>query len=136
MTPVTSGMIEYFKLKINQWTEEQRFREKLDAILTSQNVTLGTPLPETPKVDYYFVEVAFDWLKDADERDYFNELPTTLTLPEAAVNRLRYAAETIMDGDAVYAKLMTDLKATYTPLPKPEISPEPPKPEAGPRKRK
>jgi NTE family protein len=49
-----------------------------------------------PNADIYVVDVSFKALQDKSERDYLNQLPTSFTLPNPAVDRLRAAARTLI----------------------------------------
>ncbi len=51
---------------------------------------------EAPDTDIYVVNVSFDALADQAERDGLNQLPTSLALPDEAIDRLRNAASTII----------------------------------------
>jgi NTE family protein len=55
-----------------------------------------------PDINIHVIDVSFDVLKDAAERDYLNRLPTSLVLPGEAVDRLRAAARTaILESPAI-----------------------------------
>jgi NTE family protein len=45
-----------------------------------------------PEVDFHIIEINFNALQDATERQYFNSLPTNFKLPRGAANRLREVA--------------------------------------------
>jgi NTE family protein len=49
-----------------------------------------------PDIDLHVIEIAFDQLADAGERDYLRQLPTSLALPPEAVDRLRSAAGVLL----------------------------------------
>jgi NTE family protein len=46
-----------------------------------------------PDINIRVIDVSFDALPDAAERNYLNTLPTSFVLPDAAVDRLRVAAK-------------------------------------------
>jgi NTE family protein len=48
-------------------------------------------------IEIYIIHVAFAFLSDKAERDYFQEIPTALTLPEEQVDKLRE-----VDGKLLY----------------------------------
>jgi NTE family protein len=50
----------------------------------------------TPNIDLYVVNVAFNMLEDKSEYEYLNGLPTSFVLPPEAVDRLRVAAKKII----------------------------------------
>ena len=50
----------------------------------------------TPDIDLYAVNVAFNQLEDKSEYEYLNGLPTSFYLTPEAVDRLRAAAKKII----------------------------------------
>ena len=61
-------------------------------------------------IRFYFIEVKFDALKDAAERNYLGQLPTSFSLPPEAVDRLRDAAHKILVQSDEFQQLLRDLK--------------------------
>jgi NTE family protein len=49
-----------------------------------------------PNADIYTIEVSFQALKDTAERQFLNQMPTSLTLPAESVDHLRAAAARIV----------------------------------------
>ena len=62
----------------------------------------------TPDIDLYVVDVSFKMLKDQQEYEYLNNLPTSFTLPPEAVDRLRAAAKKIILASPDFQKVMQD----------------------------
>ncbi len=67
-----------------------------------------------PDAEIYTIDVSFPKLKDAAERAYLNEQPTSFTLPGEAVDRLRAAAATIISESPEFRRLLKDVGATLT----------------------
>ena len=61
-------------------------------------------------IRFYFIEVKFDALKDAAERNYLGRLPTSFSLPPEAVDRLRNVARRILAQSDEFQQLLRDLK--------------------------
>ena len=61
----------------------------------------------TPNIELYAVNAAFDMLEDKAEYDYLNNLPTSFVLPPEAVDRLRAAAKKILFNSPEVKKVMT-----------------------------
>ena len=84
--------VETLKDMQAQWQSLREIREALK--------TLSRPDPKldfvmrAPDANIYVIDVSFSALKDAAERDYLNRLPTSFSLPDEAVDRLRAAART------------------------------------------
>jgi len=64
-----------------------------------------------PDAEIYAIDVSFAALADRAERAYLNEQPTTFVLPAEAVDRLRTAAGTILQGSPEFQRLLKDLGA-------------------------
>ena len=54
----------------------------------------------------------FDSLPDRKEREYFNNIPTTFSLPEEQVDRLRDVAGRLLYSNKEFRKLLDDIGAT------------------------
>jgi NTE family protein len=60
-------------------------------------------------IEVYIIHVAFASLPDKAERDSFQEIPTTLTLPAEQVDKLRAVAGRLLYAQKPFKKLVTDL---------------------------
>ena len=61
-------------------------------------------------IDFYIVHVAFDALPDATERDYFNSIPTSLSLEPDQVDKLREVASRLLYGNRDFQRFVKDLE--------------------------
>ena len=100
----------YLRTYIRTLTEKQRIREEIEK--TTDEADIQRQLPElgVQDTDYYFVEVGFDGIGDEQEMNYLNEIPSALKLEREQVDRLRAAAETILDTNPEFQKLVGDLQ--------------------------
>lgn len=62
-----------------------------------------------PDLEVYVIDVSFFELKNAKERAYLNEQPTSFILPAEAVRRLRAAARTIVLESPEVRRYLNDL---------------------------
>ncbi len=78
------------------------------------------PLPEgpafraqrhMPDIDLHVIEIAFDQLADASERDYLRQLPTSFAVPPEAVDRLRSAAGVLLRQSPEFQAYLSYLQA-------------------------
>jgi len=60
-------------------------------------------------IRFYAVEVRFDALKDATERNYFGRLPTSFNLALEEVDKIRDAAHRILIESEEFKRLLHDL---------------------------
>ena len=63
----------------------------------------------TQPIEFTVVYVSFDAMTDPAERTYLLNLPTTLTLPEEAVNRLRVAGASLLRDSPQFQALMRQM---------------------------
>lgn len=66
---------------------------------------------DMPDIDLFAINVSFDELPQGPERDYFNNLPTSFSLTDEEVDRLRAVAGTILRSSPEYQRLLTDLSS-------------------------
>jgi NTE family protein len=60
-------------------------------------------------IDFYITHIAFDTLPDEKERDYFNSVPTSFSLEEEQVDRLREVAAKLLYTDKDFRRFVEDL---------------------------
>jgi NTE family protein len=63
-------------------------------------------------IEFYLVEVSFDYLKDKAEGAYLANLPTSFRLSDEEVDRLRAGARRILTESDDFKKLLRDLGAS------------------------
>jgi NTE family protein len=81
----------------------------LQAAFAQWTRTLST---EGHRVDFHFISVSFDDLRDEAELRYFNELPTSFELEAEAVDRLRGAARRILGQSPEFQALRKKLNGS------------------------
>jgi NTE family protein len=77
-----------------RWTALRAIRDSA-AFVKERDPTVRW-VADAPNADIYPIEVSFEVLADAKERQYLNQLPTSFALPAEAVDRLRAAAKKII----------------------------------------
>lgn len=98
--------VEALKDTQARWKSMQKLRNsKLFA--NNKNVELERII-DTPNIDLRTINVAFSQLKDVQEFEYLNGLPTSLTLPPEAVDRLRAAAKSIILESPDFKQILKD----------------------------
>ncbi len=94
------------------------------AIIDPGNPALAE-VTRVPNLEVYVINVSFAELKDATERAYLNEQPTSFVLPPEAVDRLRAAAGTIMLESPDFRRYLKDLGDRVVKTPTPAGKPAP-----------
>ncbi|MFO1421079.1 MAG: patatin-like phospholipase family protein [Candidatus Competibacteraceae bacterium] len=80
-----------------------------------------------PNLEVYVIDVSFAEIKDATERAYLNQQPTSFALPPEAVDRLRAAAGRIVLESPDFQRYLKDLgdRVVKTPTPAGKLAPAP-----------
>ena len=94
------------------------------AIIDNGNPALAE-VTRVPNLEVYVINVSFAELKDATERAYLNEQPTSFVLPPEAVDRLRAAAGTIVLESPDFQRYLKDLGDRVVKTPPPAARPAP-----------
>src|SRR5688572_21660504 len=75
------------RARVGRWEREVR-NSRCDATVA---------VPDCGKFDVDLVELSFEQVKDADERNYLDRIPTSFTLSSSEVDRLRRAARLLVE---------------------------------------
>jgi NTE family protein len=102
--------IELLKESLNQWEKDSQVRKDCKDLLKESCPRAKLPGGDLPDVEFYPVVISFDSLADPKERDFFNNLPTTFSLPSDTIDRLRAVAVKLLTESPEYQRLLKDLK--------------------------
>lgn len=89
-----SESVELLKDIDARWTALREIRAS--ASFAKSSGSHLTYVANAPDADIHAIEVSFDALKDARERDHLNQLPTSFHLADEDVDRLRRAAASVI----------------------------------------
>ena len=106
---------ELLRDKQVRWHSMKMLRESA-AFAANKDSAVAAAL-RTPDATIYAIDVSFAALKDKAELDYLNELPTSFTLPDEAVDRLRAAAGKAIMASPDFQKLLKDVGARIVAAP-------------------
>ncbi|MET0204395.1 MAG: patatin-like phospholipase family protein [Casimicrobiaceae bacterium] len=107
--------IELLKDTMVRWQNLREIRNSVAAAGLRDPVV--TRLTNVPDARIYAIDVSFAALDDASEREYLNNLPTSLVLPPEAVDRLRAAAGTIVLQSPEFKRLLHETGARLVETP-------------------
>lgn len=82
----------------------ERWREE---IARRRPSAAGENVDRKPR--FYFIDISLQAIADERERDYFKQIPTSLTLDAATVDRLRAVARKLLYDSPDFKQLMADL---------------------------
>jgi NTE family protein len=106
---------ELLRDKQARWNSMKRLRKS--AAFAANKDPAVTAALRTPEATIYAIDVSFAALKDKAEIDYLNELPTSFTLPDEAVDRLRAAAGKAIMASPDFQRLLKDVGARIVTAP-------------------
>ena len=113
---------ELLRDKQARWQSMRRLRES-PAFAANKDPAVADAL-RTPDATIYAIDVSFAALKDKAELDDLNELPTSFSLPDEAVDRLRAAAGKAIMASPDFQRLLKDVGARI--VSEPPRAPAPP----------
>jgi NTE family protein len=79
------------------------------ALAIGKDTQCALDIPAPHQIEFFPVEVAFEYIEAATERNWFKNLPTTLELPRETVDKLRAIGRQILSEDPEFRKLMKAL---------------------------
>lgn len=94
---------------VKEFNEEMRLISGCKALASNKGPQCELDIPTPHQIDFFAIEVAFEYIHDDDERNWFKNLPTTLELPRETIDRLRAVGRTILGEDKEYQRLMKQL---------------------------
>ena len=109
--------VEQLKDMAAEWRNLRLIRRSA-AMAHNKDPAIAAAL-QGPDAEIYVVDVSFPMLKDKVERDYLNQQPTSLVLPDEAIDRLRRAAGTIIMDSPEFRRLLKDSQANLVVTPEP-----------------
>ncbi len=95
-----------------RWRVMNDIRTKAGSSAADPDIVAAT---QVPPAEIYAIDVSFAALKGDPEFDYLNSLPTSFTLPDEAVDRLRAAAGRIIMESPDFKRLLMDAGLNITP---------------------
>jgi NTE family protein len=98
--------VEALKDTQARWKSMQTLRNS--KLFTNNKNKQLEKIIDTPNIDLYTINVAFNKLEDRDEFTYLNGLPTSFSLPPEAVDRLRSAAKKIILSSPELKQILAD----------------------------
>jgi NTE family protein len=105
--------VELLKDIVARWNTIRALKQG-GAFANAGNADLAKAV-DVPNTELYAIDVSFVSHPEQAERDYLNELPTSFSLSNEQVDRLRAAAGAIMRASPEYQRMLRDLTGTTLP---------------------
>ena len=101
--------LELLRQTVNEFNESMRLVSGCKELAASKGPRCELDIPVPHQIEFFPIEVAFEYIEAADERNWFKNLPTTLELPRETVDKLRKVGQQILNEDPEFKRLMEAL---------------------------
>ena len=98
--------LELLRATVSEFNEETRLISGCKQLAAAKGSQCTLDIPTPHQVEFYSVEVAFEYIENAQDRNYFKTLPTTFKLPRETVDRLRAIGRQLLSEDPQFKKLL------------------------------
>jgi hypothetical protein len=102
--------LEILRKSVNEFNQEMHTVSDCKALVARKGAQCALDIPVPHQIEFFPVEVAFEYIESAKERNWFKNLPTTLELPRETVDKLRAVGRQILSEDPEFIKLMKTLQ--------------------------
>ncbi len=99
--------VELLKDTAARWSSLRQIRDSA-AMKTNKDPAIAA-LMKVPNAEIYTIDVSFKQIKDAEERFYLNQQPTSFVLTDEAVDLLRTSAGKIIMASPEFQRLVKDV---------------------------
>jgi hypothetical protein len=107
--------VELLSKTINEFNTDARLVADCNNLSAGKGEQCALHLPAPHKVDFYPIQVAFEYIASREERTWFKNLPTTFALPRDSVDRLRAVARQLLSEDPQFQNLLKALNGCLAP---------------------
>ena len=109
MDDFTDAQIAYMHLLEEHMDAEQAHRAELQALDQKHQLDIPLSTSITDSIQYDFIEVSLNQVENYTERKFLQSLPTSFTLKQDEVDRLRKAASDLLDNNPEFQQLLSEL---------------------------
>lgn len=104
----SSESVELLRDTAHRWAQQRRLRV---AELQLEGISRAAAEARLPALTFDTIDVSLEAVTDEDERRYFMSLPTSLSLPEVAVRRLRDLGARLLRESSATRALLKQIEA-------------------------
>jgi NTE family protein len=101
--------LEILRATVNEFNEEMRLISGCKTLAASKGKQCALDIPAPHQVEFFPIEVAFEYIETAKERIWFKNLPTSLELPRETVDKVRAIGRQLLIEDPQFKKVMETL---------------------------
>ena len=104
--------LELLSATVKEYNSHAQLIEGCKRLAKDKGTQCELDIPAPYHVELFSAQVAFEYIADAEERNWFKALPTKLELPRASVDRLCDVGRRLLQEDPEFHKLIEELKGT------------------------
>ena len=98
--------LELLGRTMSEFNTDARLVEGCNRLSAAKGEQCALRLPAPHKVELYPIQVAFDYIASAAERNWFKNLPTTFQLPRETIDKLRAVGRRLLSEDPQFQNLL------------------------------
>lgn len=115
MSNYSFDTLEILRKTVNEFNEPVRLVSGCKELALTNGAQCALDIPTPHKIEFFPVEVAFEYIEAPRERNWFKNLPTSLELPRETVDKLRAVGRRILSEDPEFKRLMQVLNGCIAP---------------------
>jgi hypothetical protein len=101
--------LEILRKTVNEFNESMRLISGCKVLAAAKGAQCALDIPAPHQIDFFQIEVAFEYIEPPKERNWFKNLPTSLELPRETVDKLRAVGRQIFSEDLEFKRLLETL---------------------------
>jgi hypothetical protein len=101
--------VELLSKTVDEFNTDARLVEGCNELSARKGEQCALNLPAPHKVELYPVQVAFEYIASAEERNWFKNLPTSFELPRETIDKLRAVGRRLLTEDPQFQNLLKAL---------------------------
>lgn len=105
----TADTLDLLTSIVNEFNENARLVDGCKKLMARQGAQCTANITAPHKVELYPVQVAFEYIAPAEERNWFKNLPTNFELPRETIDRLRAVGRRLLREDSKFQELLKTL---------------------------
>ena len=107
--------LELLRKTVDEFNESMRLISGCKELAAAKGAQCALDIPAPHQIEFFPIEVAFEYIEARDERNWFKNLPTGLELPAETVDKLRSVGRRILNEDPGFKRLMDALQGCTAP---------------------
>lgn len=102
--------LDLLRATVKEFNEEMRLVSGCKALAAAKGPQCALDIPVPHQIEFFPIEVAFEYIESDRDRNWFKNLPTNFELPRETVDKLRAVGRHILNGDPQFKKLIEHLQ--------------------------